>query len=1022
MTFKVLNNIVGWAVFAIAVIVYALTAEPTGSLWDCGEFIAGAQKLQVVHPPGAPLFLLIGRMFTWVAEIFSDNPTHIAYAVNLMSGICTAFVALFVFWSTTILSRLLLVGKDGDLEGMESIATLGAGAVAGLATTFASSIWFSAVEGEVYAMSTFFTAIAVWGALKWYQLPNTRSADRWLVFVASMIGLSIGVHLLSLLTIPAIALLVYFKKFKNHNILGIFASLAIGVVALTIVQSFIILKLPKFGAILDRIMVNGMNMPVGSGLILFVAIIALLTSVGIYFATKSKNHNAQVLVMSTAMIFVGFSTYGTIVLRAKANTPINMNNPSHAYSLISYLNREQYGDRPLLRGPQFDAKPERQKYIDRYGMADGKYAKTETKLDYIFKDSDKILFPRMGHVDRANEYRMFMAKGQQNRMTNRSPNFGDNVSFFVNYQVKWMYWRYFMWNFAGRQNSDQGFLPWDPTSGNWISGIGFLDNRRLYNQSGMPDHMKQDEARNRYYLLPFLIGLLGMIFHFMKRPKEAMAIMALFLMTGLAIIVYSNQPPTEPRERDYVLAGSFFTYCMWIGLGVTGIFSFLSTVVSKKIAAPSAIGLCLLAPLLMGSQNWDDHSRAGQYGARDYASNFLQSCEPNAIIFTYGDNDTYPLWYAQEVEGIRTDVRVVNFSLLAVDWYIDQLRRKVNDSEAIAMSMKPEAYRGSLRNQLYLNPVRGNNPVRIDEVVKFMSESHPLPLNNGKTMESYVPTNKMFIPVDKTQVLRDGYATISDTGKIVDRVNVNLGDKSYLIKDELAMLDILATNAFKRPIYFAVTVRPEKLLGLKPYLQLEGMALKLVPVKSVSEDDYPGLTGAGRVGTDAMYDNVVNKFKWGNFDKKDVHISPSYMPSVSTSRLGLLRLSTALIEEGKNQKAIDIAEIYFSKYPPMNFPYEAHAAFILHNLIDAGGKEQAKDKIRTIATRSASELAFYEGGNRSRYFGADIQKLRGYTANTPQGPMPIPGMIQQIQQMLRKINDPAFTAEIEEILGIYKDI
>jgi len=957
MDFKKLNNIVGWVVFFIAFAVYFMSAERTGSLWDCGEFITGAYKLQVVHPPGAPVFLIVGRFFTFLAEILSNNPEDIAFAVNLMSGLCAAFTAMFVCWVTTILGKLSLVGRkfdENELVGPERIAIMGAGAVAGLATAFSTSIWFSAVEGEVYAMSTLFTAATLWAVIKWYNLPDKPQNDRWLVFAVYLAGLSMGVHLLSLLTFPALALFYYFKKYKTHSLIGMAAAAAIGVAFIAAIQTLIIVGIPKLWSYMELMMVNGFGLPVHSGIFPLVLIIAAVLFAGIKYSHQRQNAILQQLFVAATLVVLAFSTLGVVVIRANADTPINMNSPSDAMRLIPYLNREQYGERPLVKGPHFNGQPERVDTEDRYGVVDGKYEIVDVKASYVYNSKDKMLFPRMGHQDEARKalYARWMGGKKGN------PTQADNISFFFNYQIKWMYWRYFMWNFSGRQNGEQGFFPQDKTSGNWLSGIPFIDTtiRGLPSTSEMPDSLKYNQAHNRYFMLPFIFGLIGIFFHAKRRSNDFIGLLTLFIITGIGIIVYSNQPPNEPRERDYVLVGSFFTYCIWIGMGVLGIFSFLKSRVNANTAAMVAVALVMIAPILMGTQNFDDHTRRHHSGSRDYASNFLNSCEPNAIIFTYGDNDTYPLWYAQEVEGIRTDVRVVNLSLIAVDWYIDQQRRKINDSAPIKMSIPRTAYRGMKRSQLFF--LSDDNPERdLASAVKFMGDDNPLNVSS-RTLESYAPTRKFSIPVNKRKVIQNGTVSIADTANIVSALKFTFPRKSYIQKGELALLDMVASNAFERPIYFAVTCRESSLLGLGDYLQLEGLSLKLVPVKTKGEARY-GMVGKGRVNTTAFYDNFMNKFRFGNFDKERLFVDRSYGPSVQTTRVAVMRTVDAMIKKGEKQKAVELLDKFFAGFPHMNFPFDAHSLLLMQMYLEAGGSDQAKPHLDTLAKETADRLRFY---------------------------------------------------------------
>ena len=746
-----LYKIAGWLVFAIAMIVYFFSAERTGSLWDCGEFILGAYKLQVVHPPGAALFLLIGRLFTYVAEIFSDNPEDIAFSVNLMSGMFTAFSAMLICWTTIILGKIALVGREGETDQGQQIALTGAGLAAGLATAFATSIWFSAVEGEVYAMSTFFTVLTLWSMIKWYSLPDTPQADRWVIFTVYAAGLSIGVHLLSILTFPALAMFYYFKKYKEHTFKGMAIAAVVGVVIISAIQKLVIVGIPTLWSKMELMMVNGFGLPFHSGLIPTLLIVGGILYGGLYYAHKNQNALVQKLVVAAFLTIVAFSTIGVVLIRANANPPINMNAPSDAMRLIPYLNREQYGERALLYGPHFEAQPQSTDVKERYGRVGDRYEITDHKVSLVYDNRDKMLFPRIGDgtQNRGPLYKRWLGLDPNKPLPARRPNQGDNIGFLINYQLGWMYWRYFMWNFSGRQNGEQGFYSWDKSSGHWITGIKFLDALRLGSQSELPPTALAHKGRNTYYMLPFIFGLIGLFFHFRESRNEAWGLLALFIITGIGIIIYSNQPPNEPRERDYVLVGSFFTFCIWIGMGVLSLFQLFRDRLKQSgpVAAGIASVIVLIAPALMGFQNFDDHDRSLHKGSRDYASNFLNSCEENAIIFTYGDNDTYPLWYAQEVEGIRKDVRVVNLSLIAVDWYINLLRRKLNDSPPIKMTVPAEAIRGKKRNQLFFyDPQQVNPPTDINNWLKWIGEDHPIPLQSGRQLESFAPSDNVFIP------------------------------------------------------------------------------------------------------------------------------------------------------------------------------------------------------------------------------------------------------------------------------------
>jgi Protein of unknown function (DUF2723) len=995
-SFKTLNNAAGWLVFAIAAIVLGLAAEPTGSLWDCGEFISGAYKLQVVHPPGAPIFLLVGRLFAWIGSMVSSDPANIAYAVNLLSAVCTAFTGTFVCWSTTILSRLALIGREKEPDQGEALALAGAGIVAGLTAAFCTSIWFSAVEGEVYAMSTFFTAMTLWAVLKWYQLPDNADADRWLIFAIYSTALSIGVHLLSLLTFPALAMFYYFKKREKPTILGTLTAALVGVVFIVLIQKIIIAGIPALWSSFDYFFVNSLGLPFYSGILLVFALFGGGIWFGLRYAKSTGNGLMQRLVVALSLVIVAYLSYGMVVIRAKANPPINMNDPSDPMRLLPYLNREQYGERALLRGPNYDVRQQDiQDYAitDRYGRVGDRYEVVDEKIDVVYTPSSKVLFPRMSDnsQDRGQIYDRWIERKKGQPLT-----FGDNIKFFFRYQWNWMYWRYFFWNFVGRQNGDQGYYSWDPTSGNWISGLSFIDSGRIGDMSKAPDYMIKNQARNTYYGIPLLLGLLGLIFHYLRRPREFAALMSLFIITGIGIIVYSNQPPNEPRERDYVLAASFFTFAMWVGMSVVALYQIFRERMrlASSVSGGLAIALAITAPLLMVTQNWDDHSRSKHYGSRDYASNFLNSCAPNAIIFTYGDNDTYPLWYCQEVEGIRTDVRVVNLSLIAVDWYIDQLRRKINDSEPIKMSIPSDKIRGFKRNQnmFYVQPGSKEPVMPLKDVVKFLGDEHPLPTQAGnRDMETYLPTRQMYIPVDKAAVAKAGVLAPGDTATVVDTMYMNLGaSTNYILKDQLALLDIISSNIWDRPIYWAVTCQPNRIMGLQDYLQLEGLGLRLVPVRTKSAMNAYGLIGAGRVNTEAAYKNIMEKWRWGNFDKERLFVDKSYLPSLQTMRVGWLRIARELATQGQNDKAVAMADKFFEVFPEMNFQHDQFAAYMADIYGLAGNKEKAAAKIREIAKTVQSQLIFvksqtaeFQAGYRQEYESAlNIAEVIMMTANS----------------------------------------
>lgn len=1004
---KKLINIAGWIVFAIAMIVYYLSAERVGSLWDCGEFILGAQKLQVVHPPGAPLFMIIGRIFTMVAELFSNDPADIAFAVNLMSGVCSAFTAAFAAWITMLLGQLVFKQDTDELDQGQAIALAGAGIVGGLITAFCSSIWFSAVEGEVYAMSTFFTTMTIWSAVKWYTLPDESQNDRWLVFSLFSAGLSVGVHLLSLLALPALGLLFYYKKYQNRNLFGALISMGFGVAYMVFIQKIIVVSIPSLWATMEKVMVNQFGMPFHTGLIPTALILGALAYFLLKLAHKKNYKYLQLFTVVAALNVIAFSLIGVIVIRANADTPVNMNVPSDALRLLPYINREQYGDRPLLFGPHFLAEPSGSDSKKVYGRVGDKYEYVSDKISYKYRSKDKIFFPRISDMT-ASRKQLYNMWRDQPPNSKKRPNGGDNFGFLVKYQLNWMYGRYFMWNFVGRQNGDQGYFKWDKASGNWRSGINFIDEMHLYDTENEPDKLKNSEANNNYYFLPFLLGLFGLLWHLLRRPKDFLFMAILFVITGIGIIIYSNQPPNEPRERDYVLVGSFFTFAIWAGMAVLAIFELLRSRAKIKngaLAAGIAILVAIAAPAIMLQQNFDDHDRSEHTASRDYASNFLNSLEKDAIIFTYGDNDTYPLWYAQEVEGIRTDVRVVNLSLIAVDWYINKLRNKVNDSPPINLTISKENYRGYKRNvMLFAN---NKDPYPLDRALEVANSNKRLPGANKK-MVGYLPSRKLMIVPNREKAIAAGMMKASDPDP-EPIVFTYPESKQYLLKDDLAILDLIGSNIYDRPIYYAVTCENSKLQGINDYMQLEGLALRIVPFKSKSLREG-GVAYSGKVNAEKVYENVMNKWKWGNFDQEELFVDDSYGAALLAMRSVMKRTAADLYQTGQADKAQEMVRKYFESFPQMNFNYTYDVIPFIDILVRTKATEDAKKHLRILANEARENLDFLQSidpdiVSNSMTFRSDSQKYL-YAAN-------------DVIKLSRSIGDADFTNEMENIVGEY---
>lgn len=721
--FRFYNLLTGWIVFLVAAITYLLTIEPTSSFWDCGEFIATAFKLEVGHPPGAPFFMILGRFFTLFA---GGNKLAVATTMNVLSALASAFTILFLFWTITHLVRKIYP-KDKTYTLSELITILGAGALGALAYAFSDTFWFSAVEAEVYAMSSLFTAMVFWAMLKWENIADEPYANRWIILIAFLMGISIGTHLLNLLAIPALVFIFYFRKY-TFSVKGFLAALGVSLLILGIILVVIIPGIPYFASRFELIFVNGLHLPFFSGVAIYMILLFGLVIFGIYYSRKKLNAFWNTLLLALFVVLMGYSSYAVIVIRSAANTPLDESNPETVFSLVSYLNREQYGDRPLFHGAYFNARPESvDKGKPTYYMGDDKYEEVNKDRKYVYNSRFEGFFPRMwsSQNNHANEY-MYWANLKESQLykvrtdangkpvvgrmgqiqydknsPKGKPTFAQNMHFFFRYQVGYMYLRYFMWNFAGRQNDLQGHG--ELHKGNWLSGIKFLDEARLGPQDELPGSIKNNKAYNRYYMLPFIFGIIGMIFHFRRKFNDSWLVFLLFIMTGLAIVVYLNQYPLQPRERDYAYAGSFYAFAIWIGIGVVAIVEAVKKKVSS-IIIPVAVVLfsLVLVPGLMAMENWDDHDRSDRTTARSFAMNYLNSCDEDAIIFTNGDNDTFPLWYVQEVEGYRTDVRVVNLSYLTADWYIEQMMYKFYDSDPLPLSMSKRQYRQGIRDYAYL--------------------------------------------------------------------------------------------------------------------------------------------------------------------------------------------------------------------------------------------------------------------------------------------------------------------------------
>ena len=927
MKYNRINNITGWIVFLIACFTFISTIEPTGSFWDCGEFIATANKLEVGHPPGAPLFLMLARVFILFG---GSDVTLYPILVNTLSALLSAFTILFLFWTITAMARKIVIAT-GEVTTDRIIAVMGAGIVGALAYTFTDSFWFSAVEGEVYASSSFFTAIVFWAIFKWENEADEKHNMRWIILIAYLMGLSIGVHLLNLLTIPAIAFVYYFRKYKPTT-KGVIYTFLISIVILAFIQYGMIQEMITLAGSFDLFFVNSIGMPFGTGIIIY----GLIIIGGLIWALRyTKKKNMPVLntaVLSTIFILIGYSSFAQIIIRSNVNPPLDENNPENVFNFISYLKREQYGERPLAYGQYYNAKViSQEEGAMNYARVKGadKYVEAGKKVEPVYEPDKCTPFPRMwsSQANHIAEYKKWAdIKGD------RTPSFGENLKFFFVYQLGEMYWRYFMWNFSGRQNDLQG--PGGITKGNWITGIKFIDEMRLGPQDKLPQSMLQNKARNTMYMLPFILGIIGLIYHYSRDKHDAWIVMLLFFFTGIAIVIYLNGTPQQPRERDYAYAGSFYAYAMWIGLAVLSIYEFLRKKISATAAAVLSTLLCLIVPAVMVKAEWNDHDRSGRYTSRDFATDYLNSCAKNAIIFTNGDNDTFPLWYAQEVENVRTDVRVVNLSLLNTDWYIDQLKHKYYESDPISISWSTDKY--SLGKRDYIPFVdRGlKSAVELKEMIDFMGsdESHTKVRTNSGEEINYFPSKKIKFTIDAAEVLANGVVSKENADKIAPAMEWSV-DGNYLMKNDLMILNILANNHWKRPIYFATTVGSDNYLNLEPYFQLEGLAYRIVPIHTESRSDVV----PGRVATDLMYDNVMNKFVFGNMNKESVYLDENNLRMTTNFRINFSRLAEELLIEGRRDSAIKVLDKCVEVMPDKTVPYNYFMSKIAELYYRAGG-------------------------------------------------------------------------------------
>ncbi len=1030
MKFNRINNLVGWIVCLIASTVYIMTAEAGGSLWDSGEFVSTCLKVQIPHPPGAPLFVLLGRIFI---VLFGDNPMTAAKAVNVMSAMCSGATILFLFWTITHFARKIFHKETKELSGQQLFTIMAAGVVGSLAYTFSDSFWFSAVEGEVYAMSSFFTALVFWMMLKWEHSADKPGADKWIVLIFFMMGLSIGVHLLNLLTIPAIVMIYYFKRYKVTR-WGTFwafvVSCIITGVVLKIVTQYTIKAAGKF----DIFFVNNLGLPFFSGFLFYFVLLGVLIWYGIRIANSPKisssifgtwlfilafcvlypfiasgsvagsvfkfilvagavaviafyglnsiKRNPYFLKLAMwcfAFMLIGYSTYLTTLIRSNANPAVDMYNVDNPMSLVGYLGREQYGDFPLVYGQVFTATPEEYKEGEKkYIKGKDQYVHAGNDPLPVYAAEDKMFLPRVWDASNEQGHADFY-KRWLNLDEDEKPNYGDNIYWAITYQINWMYLRYFGWNFIGKQNDLQGFG--NVRDSNWITGISFLDNLRLGNQAKIPDSIQNNKAHNKLYGLPLILGIIGFLFQYKKDRRDWLVTFLLFIFTGLAIVFYLNQPGNQPRERDYAYVGSFYVFALWIGLGVMQVKEWFNKFMSGSLANYAATAVCLLAvPVLMASQEWDDHDRSKKQLARDLAKNYLESCAPNAILFSFGDNDTYPLWYAQEVEGIRRDIRVINYSLLGIDWYINQLRYKINESDPIDVIWPADKIEGGKRDfvRYYESPGISDKNQYVylfDLMSNFVGSDDPknmLRATDG-SMINYFPVKKVSVPVDINLVRQN--KTVNPDDSVLNEMRFEI-PRNILLKNDLAVLNIIAANKWKRPIYFTSPLGGQQGLGFDQYLRCDGLSYRLVP--AIIRSQY---------NNDWAYDKLTNKFAFGSSDKKGVYYDEENRRHLLSIRQAYAETANSLASDNRKVEAKKLLEKVDKSMLQDNMPYAMVSRNNQHNSISAQMVEAAyKSGETNLGDKVAREVK------------KDLQDQLSYYAYL--GDMSIPELSQAVQDIM----------------------
>ena len=971
--FNLWNRISAAAVFVTAAITYLMTIEPSASFWDCGEFIASSYKLEVGHPPGNPVFQLVARFFT----MFTDN-MHAAVAVNAMSAVCSALTVFFLYLTIVFLAkRLVRPDADGKWSVGQAIAIYGSGIVGSLIYCFSDTFWFSAVEGEVYAMSSLVTALVFWAMTKWYEQADSPYANRWIVLISFLMGLSIGIHLLNLLAIPALVFLYYYRKREDgHYTFWEYVKIfAVGCVILAVILFIIIPFLPKIAAYVDLFFVNVLGLPFNTGAAFFMVALLALCFWGLFMTMKKEKVLANTVLLCFTTIIIGFSIFSIIIIRSSVKTPTNEYQPDNPFTLVRYLGREQYGSNPLIYGQYFDA-PYDIEVPEYWAPLGDRYIKTDGQITPVYKSEGKMFFPRMWATSPDGRYEDFYSAYMDGKgkaipgQTYRKPTFGANLKFFFDYQINWMYWRYFMWNFAGRQNDIHSPVPGELFTGNWESGIGFIDKARLGDQSDAPAYLKDNKAKNHYYMLPLLFGIIGIFFQFARDRRGSWVTFLMFFMTGIAIVIYLNQPPYQVRERDYAYAGSFYAFSIWAGFAVLALYTAVSRAVSNSRAARTAVAAavsidCLGVPVLMEQQIWDDHDRSIRATAVEMAWNYLNSVGPQGILITHGDNDTFPLWYAQEVEDVRTDVRICNTSLLGTDWHIDQMKYACNESKPLPLTVEPDQYLYGTNEFIYIYDTR-DTIIPISTVMDvFKHPKAKIELTSGR-MVDYIMSRRISVPVNKENVIKYGILEEKYADLIPDEIVLAMpADKDYITKPELFMLDLLSNYQWDRPINL-LNMGGDINMGIKDYLMYEGFSYKFVPVKNRMKQ-----TDIGFADADDLYQKMNSVFCWDALKRTDYFADYQNFYTfcgVMSQRGVFLNVAKEQLKADHPERAVELLDRCQECVPESVYPLDmSYLGFINERNVlemialyyDAGAPEKGLDLAKRFVDELLVSAKFY---------------------------------------------------------------